>query len=31
MAAKQKIEKMGDEMQKKSSLKLLSQSLPNFA
>jgi hypothetical protein len=32
MAAKLKIEKMGDEIKKKSSpLKLLSQSHPNFA
>ena len=32
MAAKLKIEKMGDEIKKKSSpLKLLSQSQPNFA
>jgi hypothetical protein len=31
MAAKLKIEKRGDEIKKKSSLKLLSQSQPNFA
>jgi hypothetical protein len=31
MATKLKIEKMGDEIKKKSSLKLLSQSQPNFA
>jgi hypothetical protein len=31
MAAKLKIEKRGDENLKKSSLKLLSQSQPNFA
>jgi hypothetical protein len=30
MAAKLKIEKSGDEIKKKSSLKLLSQSQPNF-
>jgi hypothetical protein len=30
MAAKLKIEKRGDEIKKKSSLKLLSQSQPNF-
>jgi hypothetical protein len=31
MAAKQKIEKRGVKLKKKSSLKLLSQSQPNFA
>jgi hypothetical protein len=31
MAAKLKIEKRGNEIKKKSSLKLLSQSQPNFA
>jgi hypothetical protein len=31
MATKLKIEKRGDEIKKKSSLKLLSQSQPNFA
>jgi hypothetical protein len=31
MATKLKIEKMGDEILKESSLKLLSQSQPNFA
>jgi hypothetical protein len=31
MAAKLKIEKRGDEILKKSSLKLLTQSQPNFA
>jgi hypothetical protein len=30
MASKLKIEKRGDEIKKKSSLKLLSQSQPNF-
>jgi hypothetical protein len=30
MAANQKIEKRGDEIKNKSSLKLLSQSQPNF-